>query len=59
MNVLLISQMVQSCGTVMVMVMVVGVSVREQFHREYIYIYKVIRNDCRGFDNLSYTIHLR
>jgi len=29
----------------------------------YIYIiyniYRVIRNDCRGFNNLSYTIHLR
>ena len=24
----------------------------------YIYIYKT-RNDCRGFDNLSYTVHLR
>jgi len=23
------------------------------------YIYRVIRNDCRGFNNLSYTIHLR
>ena len=22
-------------------------------------IYRVIRNDCRGFNNLSYTIHLR
>jgi len=22
-------------------------------------IYRVIRNDCRGFHNLSYTIHLR
>jgi len=22
-------------------------------------IYRVIQNDCRGFDNLSYTIHLR
>ena len=21
--------------------------------------YRVIRNDCRGFNNLSYTIHLR
>jgi len=25
----------------------------------YIYIYRVIQNDCRGFNNLSYTIHLR
>ena len=25
----------------------------------YIYIYTVNRNDCRGFNNLSYTIHLR
>ena len=24
-----------------------------------ILIYRVIRNDCRGFNNLSYTIHLR
>jgi len=23
------------------------------------YIYRVIQNDCRGFNNLSYTIHLR
>ena len=23
------------------------------------YLYRVIRNDCRGFNNLSYTIHLR
>jgi hypothetical protein len=23
------------------------------------WIYRVIRNDCRGFNNLSYTIHLR
>jgi len=22
-------------------------------------IYRVIQNDCRGFNNLSYTIHLR
>jgi len=22
-------------------------------------LYKVIRNDCRGFNNLSYTVHLR
>jgi len=22
-------------------------------------LYRVIRNDCRGFNNLSYTIHLR
>jgi len=21
-------------------------------------LYRVIRNDCRGFNNLSYTIHL-
>jgi len=21
--------------------------------------YRVIQNDCRGFNNLSYTIHLR
>jgi len=26
---------------------------------EYRQVYKVIRNDCRGFNNLSYTIHLR
>ena len=25
----------------------------------YIYTYRVIRKDCRGFNNLSYTIHLR
>ena len=25
----------------------------------YIYIHRVIQNDCRGFNNLSYTIHLR
>ena len=23
------------------------------------YKYRVIKNDCRGFDNLSYTVHLR
>ena len=23
------------------------------------HMYRVIRNDCRGFNNLSYTIHLR
>jgi hypothetical protein len=23
------------------------------------YMYRVIRNDCRGFNNLSHTIHLR
>ena len=22
-------------------------------------IYRVIKNDCRGFNNLSYTVHLR
>ena len=22
-------------------------------------MYRVIRNDCRGFNNLSYTIHLK
>ena len=22
-------------------------------------IYRIIRNDCQGFNNLSYTIHLR
>jgi len=22
-------------------------------------LYRVIQNDCRGFNNLSYTIHLR
>jgi len=22
-------------------------------------LYRVIRNDCQGFNNLSYTIHLR
>jgi len=22
-------------------------------------IYRVIQNDCRGFNNLSYTIHFR
>ena len=22
-------------------------------------VYRVIRNDCRGFNNLSHTIHLR
>jgi hypothetical protein len=22
-------------------------------------MYRIIRNDCRGFNNLSYTIHLR
>ena len=39
-----------------------------QFHRSvYVavcyyrphFIYRVIQNDCRGFNNLSYTIHLR
>jgi hypothetical protein len=24
-----------------------------------ILLYRVIRNDCRGFNNLSYTLHLR
>ena len=24
----------------------------------YIYIYRIIRNDCLGFNNLPYTIHL-
>jgi hypothetical protein len=24
-----------------------------------VYAYRVIKNDCRGFNNLSYTIHLR
>jgi len=24
-----------------------------------VYLYRVIKNDCRGFNNLSYTIHLR
>jgi len=24
-----------------------------------IIVYSVIKNDCRGFNNLSYTIHLR
>jgi len=23
------------------------------------YMYRVIQNDCQGFNNLSYTIHLR
>ena len=23
------------------------------------FIYRVIRNDCQGFNNLSYTVHLR
>ena len=23
------------------------------------YIYRVIKNDCRGYNNLPYTIHLR
>jgi len=23
------------------------------------WLYRVIRNDCRGFNNLSYTIYLR
>ena len=22
-------------------------------------VYRVIRNDCRGFNNLSFTVHLR
>jgi len=26
---------------------------------EFLCIYRVIQNDCRGFNNLSYTIHLR
>jgi len=25
----------------------------------YIHTYRVIQNDCQGFNNLSYTIHLR
>jgi len=28
-------------------------------HHGALYKYRVIRNDCRGFNNLSYTIHLR
>ena len=28
-------------------------------HSCFPYIHMVIRNDCRGFNNLSYTIHLR
>jgi len=38
---------------VVVIVAVVVVAV------EYSCKYRVIRNDCRGFNNLSYTIHLR
>ena len=30
--------------------------ISQQMH---IYKYMVIQNDCRGFNNLSYTIHLR
>jgi hypothetical protein len=30
-----------------------------QFFRVVCFIYRVIQNDCRGFNNLSYTIHLR
>ena len=30
-----------------------------QYFTLYIYIYRFIRNDCRGFKNLSYTIHLK
>ena len=29
------------------------------FLHTYILLYRVIQNDCRGFNNLSYTIHLR
>ena len=29
------------------------------FFFNYFNIYRVIKNDCRGFNNLSYTIHLR
>jgi len=28
-------------------------------HDDTILKYRVIRNDCRGFNNLSYTIHLQ
>jgi len=39
-----------------------GVCVRRDAHilsELYICIYRVIQNDCRGVNNLSYTIHLR
>jgi len=32
---------------------------RETLKYLYIFKYRVIQNDCRGFNNLSYTIHLR
>jgi len=28
-------------------------------HFKFAQLYRVIKNDCRGFNNLSYTIHLR
>jgi hypothetical protein len=45
-----------------------GQSVNEIYHRLYIIVceystdigkYRVIKNDCQGLNNLSYTIHLR
>ena len=30
-----------------------------QEHWCFVYKYRVIQNDCQGFNNLSYTIHLR
>jgi len=37
----------------------IGCLFSNTLNKLYIYIYRVIRNDCRGFNNLSYTIHLR
>jgi hypothetical protein len=33
--------------------------VEYHYMQAWLYIYRVIRNDCRRFNNLSYTIHLR
>jgi hypothetical protein len=38
---------------------VYGFNIYGSVHRKYIPIYRVIQNDCRGFNNLSYTTHLR
>jgi len=36
-----------------------GINITEDYNLKYGYSYKVIKNDCRGFNNLSHTIHLR
>jgi len=34
-------------------------NVKLQLYGFLFFTYRVFRNDCRGFNNLSYTIHLR